>query len=229
MVEEIRNSGGGAENDSGREAQNKGIARWLTRRLIGLLGLSAAVRSLLASRPVQRTAAVPEEIHQADDRVEHPHVRYEERDVGLGWILAIGSTAMVLAALIFYLLLWFFHDYKDYQATIKRSPYPLAPNPSQALPAEPRLEQLNRSAGIEKSNIYVRETAKEELLHSYGSTPDQGFVRIPIDRALALLANKLPARPEPPASQRRRANGLVDAGESNSGRMFREEPRWYEH
>jgi hypothetical protein len=161
--------------------------------------------------------------------MEHPHVRYERRDVHLGWILAIGITLMVFAALTFYLLLWFFYDYKDYQAAIKRSPFPLAPSPSQALPAQPRLEQLNRVVGIERSNVYVGEAAKEELLQSYGSTPDQGFVHIPIDRAMALLANKLPARPEPPASQRRRENGLVDAGESNSGRMFREEPRWYEH
>jgi hypothetical protein len=170
-----------------------------------------------------------EEIHQPDGHIEHPEVRYEPRDANFGWILAIGIAALVLVALIFSLLLWFFYQYRDYQAAIKRSPFPLAPSPSETLPAQPHLEQLDRTAGIERSNMYVREAAKEELLHSYGPTSDQEFVRIPIDRAITLLENKLPARPEPPASQRRRENGLVDAGEPNSGRLFREKPPWYEH
>ena len=207
-----------------------------------------------------------EEIHppEGGDRLEHPHVRYERRDIHAGWIIGIGIATLVLFAVIFSCTLWFFHDYKNYQARIKRSPFPLAQQPSEALPALPHLEQLDRVAGLERSNVYQRQAAKEELLQSYGpalgvvelsgpstlglaaspgsgplaaaaavlsstAIPDQGFVRIPIDQAMALLENKLPARQEPPAGQSRRQNGLVDAGESNSGRMFREKPRWYEH
>jgi hypothetical protein len=171
-----------------------------------------------------------EQIRHPDGRIEHPHIRFEHTDASLGWVLGIGIVAMGLAALTFYLLLWFFHEYKDYQAVIKRSPFPLAPRPSEALPAPPHLEQLNRLAEIERSNVYERQAAKERLLHNYGPTipPEKGFVRIPIEQAMTLLANKLPARPQPPASQRAKENGLLDAGASNSGRMFRKEPRWYE-
>lgn len=204
-----------------------------------------------------------EEIHESDGGSEHPNVRYEQRDASFGWILGIGISTLALGVLILSVLLWFFYHYRNYQATIKRSPFPLAARPSAALPARPRLEQVDRLAGVESPNVYLREAANEEILRSYGATmpeltalapsaasvaaepgigalsaavrllagmrvPYGGFIRIPISRALALLANKLPARPEPPASQRRRENGLVDAGASNSGRMFREKPRWYE-
>jgi hypothetical protein len=238
MVEERHESGGSAESSSRPDGRTEGILRRLTRIVVGLLGLAAAARSVLAtSRPEDRPATTRAEVHATegeevrhpDSRIEHPQVRYEHRDTSFGWILGIGITTLALGAVILSVLLWFFNLYKNYQATIKRSPFPLAAQPSEALPARPRLEQVDRLAGIETPNVYVREIAKEEILNSYGSTPEQEFVHIPIDRAMTLLANKLPARPEPPASQRRRQNGLVDAGESNSGRMFREEPRWYEH
>ena len=59
-----------------------------------------------------------------------------------------------------------------------------------------------------------------ELLHRYGRADEDGFVYIPIDRAMKMLAKKLPARAaqdERPS----RANGLVDGGEPNSGRLFK--------
>jgi hypothetical protein len=239
MAENIHDSEGRTADGSQGDRPNGRFLRWLTRLVIGLLGLSAAARSALASQAPEAPDAVPEEFHPPDaeevrypdGRIEHPHVRYERRDASLRWIIGIGITAMALAALIHYVLLLFFFDYRNYQDAIKRSPFPLAPAPSAALPASPHLEQLDRAAGIERPDVYEREAAKENVLHSYGATPEQGFVHIPIERAMeeALRENKLPARPERPANQTRRENGLVDSGESNSGRMFREKPRWYEH
>jgi hypothetical protein len=272
MAEEIHEPDSGAEGGSQPDRWKAGILRRLLRILLGVMSLSAAARSFLATRPEERPAAtVPEEqvahpdreeIRYPDGRIEHPHVCFERTDASLGWILGIGIGSLALAAITFSALLWFFHHYNNYQAAIKRSPFPLAQAPSVSLPATPHLEQLDRIAGIERSNIYQRQAGKEGPLHSYGPTlgnlmeltpstvglaataggpltaivaldagtriPEHGFIRIPIRRAMDLLANKLPARQEPPVSQRRKANGLVDAGESNSGRMFREEPRWYE-
>jgi hypothetical protein len=120
---------------------------------------------------------------------------------------------------------WFFVGVKDEQARVKKSPYPLAPGPSTALPREPRLEQIDRLAGVETPNVHERETSRLEVLQSYGPTSEEGFMHIPIEQAMKLLAAspqyKLKARPEPSADQKRRSGGLVDAGESNSGRMFR--------
>jgi hypothetical protein len=83
------------------------------------------------------------------------------------------------------------------------------------------LEQLDRVAGLERSNVHVREESKEAILRSLGPTADEGFVHVPIERAMALLADKMPVRPATPADQQRREGGLVDGGEPNSGRAFK--------
>jgi hypothetical protein len=61
---------------------------------------------------------------------------------------------------------------------------------------------------------------RDELLHSYGTTDDPQFVRVPINRAIQHLAGKLPVRKSNPGAEAH-DRGLLDAGESNSGRMFR--------
>jgi hypothetical protein len=167
-----------------------------------------------------------EEIHHPDGRIEHPSVRYERSDANFRWILGIILGAMVFAAVVHYLVLVFVQGYAGYEDKAKKSPYPLAPGPSTRLPREPRLEQLDRTAGIESPDVYRREAAKEDILNTYGPTETEDFVHIPIDQAmtLALRENYLPVRPAPPAGQRSRDNGLVDAGASNSGRIFREKP-----
>jgi len=152
---------------------------------------------------------------------EHPSVRYETRDASFRWIIGLIVGAMIFAAVAHYAVLRFFRSYDAYQATIKASHYPMAGAPSTRLPPEPRLEQLDRLAGVESGNVALRQEAKESVLHSYGSVSD-GFVHIPIDRAMDLLADKLPARAEGPGEdQAKRQNGLVNDGESNSGRLLR--------
>jgi hypothetical protein len=168
-----------------------------------------------------------EEIRHPDGRIEHPSVRHERSDASFRWVFGIIIAAMVFAAFVHWAILMFFFDYRNKEAKVKESPYPLASTPSTALPPEPRLEELNRRRG-ESSSAYEREAAKEDVLRSYGPTGEKEFIRIPIERAMNLLADKLPVRKQPPAGRRRRQDGLVDAGESNSGRMFREAPPWYE-
>jgi hypothetical protein len=168
-----------------------------------------------------------EEIRHADGRIEHPSVLHERSDAAFRWIMGIGVASVVLAALILGVVWWFFRGYGDYQARIKRSPYPLASEPSSALPAEPHLEQLNRIRGIVSSNVYQRQADKEDVLNSYGPSAEKGYIHIPIERAMSLLEGKLPARQEA-AEEGKRANGLIDAGEPNSGRLFRGTPQWSE-
>jgi hypothetical protein len=166
-----------------------------------------------------------EEIRHPDGRIEHPSVRYEPTDASFRAIALIVLAALGLGALILAAVLAFFYDYRRHQADIKQSPYPLARDPSTALPAEPRLEQIDRQAGVETPNVYERQASKEEILNSYGDAAEKGFVHIPIERAMKLLENKLPARAAPPAEQAKRSGGLVNGGESNSGWMFRKGAR----
>ena len=103
---------------------------------------------------------------------------------------------------------------------MKKSPYPLAPGFSRKLPPEPRLEQLDRLAGIDNADVAEKLAEKEKALDSYGPTEEKGFVHIPIQQAMKAVAGKLPMRKEPQGPTAA-DNGLLDAGQSNSGRIFR--------
>jgi hypothetical protein len=159
--------------------------------------------------------------------LENPSVRHEKSDASFAWILGIVLGAAAFGAIIYGVVLWFFHDYQGYQAEIKKSPFPLARTPSTALPAEPRLEPLDRARGVESSNVFERQETKEKRLAGVGPTREKGFVHIPIDRAMKYLAGKLKGRKKPPAGIGDRDNGLVGGGEPNSGRKLRGASRWY--
>jgi len=151
----------------------------------------------------------------------NPSVRHEPSDASFNWVMITIILAALAGVLIHLGVLLFLKGYASHQGKIKESPFPLAAEPSRSLPPEPRLEQIDRVAEIETPNVRERLAAREEALRRYGRTGEKGFVHIPVERAMDLLAGKLPARPEPPAGQQRRAGGLVTGGESNSGRLFR--------
>jgi hypothetical protein len=151
----------------------------------------------------------------------HSEVRYDRSDASFWWVFGVVVAGAIVLGVFTYVIHRFFHDYAAYQAEIKKSPYTLAPEPATSLPPEPRLEQLNRLEEVRRSDVYIREESKEKVLASYGPA-GSGYVHIPIDRAMDRLAGKLPVRDQQPSEeQARRQNGLVDAGASNSGRMFR--------
>jgi hypothetical protein len=164
------------------------------------------------------------EIHHADGRIERPGIRYEPKDVSFGWLLVVLLVGIGILGVISYTIWHFYWFQESALEESGKSPYPLAPAPLMQLPPEPRLEQLNRMAGVERSNVFKRQLAKEKVLHGYGPTAEKGFVHVPIQHAMKVLAAKSQAgqlpesKPRPPAA---RDQGLLDAGESNSGRMFR--------
>jgi hypothetical protein len=168
-----------------------------------------------------------EETRHPDGRVEHPSVKTEKSDASFTAILLVLLAAAGFGAIMLGVILGFFYKWEQHEANVKRSPFPLAAQPSTALPPEPRLEPLDRTAGVESSNVYLRLEQKEDVLTRYGKTAEEGYVHVPVSRAMDLLAGKLPARAAPPADAERKAGGLTDSGESNSGRMFREGPRWW--
>lgn len=208
--------------------------QWLMLGVLGGMGLATFLQYLgwRAQQPgpteeaagpeaiVETPPPEPEEIRYPDGRIEHPRVRHEPRDVRFRWVLVVVIVAVCVATVHYYLVWRYLQSQIAAQNVEKRSPFPLAPTPSTKLPPEPRLEQLNRMSGVASSNVYDRLAAAEKVLHSYGSTEEQGFVHIPIQQAMQRVAGQLPARKEPPAYPPK-SQGLVDAGESNSGRMYR--------
>ncbi len=172
---------------------------------------------------------MPEELHQTNGQLEHPSVRSEKSDASFGWIIGLILGSAVFGVMIHFLVAAFFVGEERLLTSRSKSSFPLAPTPSRALPQEPHLEPLDRLENITSSNVFVREERKLTILDSYGPTAEKGFIHIPIDRAMQQVAGHLPARKEPADQQelQRRQNGLVDHGESNSGRMFkRRNPTW---
>ena len=167
---------------------------------------------------------MPEETRESNGRLEHPSVRFEKSDASLPAILTIMACAIAFAGLIHLVVWFFFMGYSRQLDVARKSQFPLAPAPSTELPREPRLEQLDRLEGKAVVDVYAQQKSKETALRSYGKTNEAGYVHIPIDTAMKHVAGKLPVRKDQPAGPRHDL-GLVDAGESNSGRLFNKEPR----
>src|SRR5262249_4444120 len=91
---------------------------------------------------------------------------------------------------------WFFDFRRDALAEARKSRFPLATGPTASLPPEPRLEQLDRLSNSQQPTVQAQLRARIELLNRYGATADNQLIHIPIDRAMELLAGKLPARTE---------------------------------
>jgi len=155
--------------------------------------------------------------------IENPAVRYEPRDIGVRGVLVLMVVACGVLVVIAYVVWRFYWFQAGGREAIRPSPYAMTPGVPAPLPPEPRLEQVDRMAGIETSSAAKLLSAKEKVLNSYGPAAEKGFVHIPIQQAMKTVAAEARAgklgerRPSPPAKDQ----GLLDSGESNSGRVFR--------
>lgn len=138
----------------------------------------------------------------------------------IGVLLAIAIT-FGLTGLVAW---WFVESYMTpAEADVAHSSYT---TPSGPLPKEPRLEPLDRYKSDMEGDVFARERTMENTLHSYGTTSDHGFVHIPIDKAIKIVITKLPSQPRSSPNVFK-SYGLVEGGESNSGRAYQEAPSWF--
>jgi hypothetical protein len=189
-----------------------------------------------------------QEIPAPDGRIEHAAARYESRDIRLRWLMVV-VVGVSCYAVVHYYGVWRFLWFQAHaQAEAKKSPYPQASAPSTTLPPdhsgrapstpgrreaytgvppstplppEPRLEQLDRMTPEESAAVNKQLMVKEKALHSYGSGAEKGFVQIPIEQAMKAVAGALPVAQASSPGRSADSNGLLEAGQSNSGRMFR--------
>jgi hypothetical protein len=151
---------------------------------------------------------------------EHPDVRYERKDIRLSGLLWLIVAAICVLVVLSFGIWHFYWWQAGAEQAIKQSPYSLAPALSKQLPREPRLEQLNEMEQGEAASVFAKLAAQEKVLNSYGPTAEKGFVHIPIQQAIKVTAGKLPVKRQAQGDAAK-DQGLIDAGESNSGRMFR--------
>jgi hypothetical protein len=160
----------------------------------------------------------PRELVHPDGRVEHPEVHFEPSDLSLRGVLVVIVVSALLIALLQFGTWILFHHEKSLQEEMKRPLSPLAVISSQQLPVEPRLEQLDRLSDVTSHSGYAMEKSKDDILHSYGETDEEGFVHVPIKWAIDQAAAELKGTATESAPGKSR--GLVGHGESNSGRML---------
>jgi hypothetical protein len=130
-----------------------------------------------------------DETHAAHDAA--PSTGHEERDIRF-WPITISGAALLLVTLIVFVLmraLFVFYDKRE--ARLSPPANPLAVEYGEPLPPKPRLQ----SDPI-KDLVQLR-AAEDAILNSYAWVdPQAGVVRIPIARALEILAhNPPPSRP----------------------------------
>ena len=124
---------------------------------------------------------------------EHPLVHVERTDVSYRGVMWVLLASIPLAVVIHVGVFWYFRAAHEKLADDRRSTFPLAPAPVMALPRKPRLEQLDRLSGSEQDTL-LRDANQRAALNSYAPGDAPGFVRVPIERAMQRLADKLPAR-----------------------------------
>jgi hypothetical protein len=149
-----------------------------------------------------------------------PEIRFEERDVRFRWVLIVAVVSCVIGCAIFVLVRGFYQVVLESQPDGQATAFAPSEKPTSQLPPEPRLELLDRLKKTPASNVSKWERGEEKSLERYGPSDEKGYVRIPMQRAMEILAGHLPARKEADRPHYK-DKGLVDAGESNSGRMFR--------
>jgi hypothetical protein len=117
-------------------------------------------------------------------------LRHERSNIQFRPVLLFAVGLVMLSVMTFAAMGWLFNYFAVRQATVDVPPSPLA-DPRQ-LPPEPRLQV---SPGVDLKRTRAAENA---TLHSYRWVDrDAGVVGIPIDRAIAILAEKgLPVRGE---------------------------------
>jgi len=125
-----------------------------------------------------------------------PSVRYEVRDVNERAILiTLGALAGLVA--IAMLLLWPLYAFLSSRVTGSASLPPAFQYEIQPEPVEPRLSGGLRDTSTQQAMQQMRSEA-EARLGSYGWIDrDAGIARIPIERAMRLLALRDAAIPEP--------------------------------
>lgn len=124
----------------------------------------------------------------------NPGVSHERRDVNVFQITAFG-IGLLLSCIVVVFAMWAMFDFLFSREDAKNANNPgaLMMGQQSKLPPEPRLQAEPK---VELKDLEADEDA---ILSSYGwIDPNKGIVRIPIDQAIDIVAQKgLPSKPSP--------------------------------
>jgi hypothetical protein len=129
----------------------------------------------------------------ADKELDHPQAGHEHKDVNAIAITKFGIGLSLIIIVSLFALWGLFHFFANGLETSPSAAASLAveQGPVAKAPPEPRLQS---SPPIDLRDMRA---AEDKILHHYSWVDrDKGVVRIPIDRAMDILAQRgLPSRP----------------------------------
>ena len=114
----------------------------------------------------------------AESRLDNPAVSHEKSDVDLRRISSLGAGLSLLVAVILGLLVWLFGYFNARELRRGHAP--------QGIPKSAPLV-FGDADGV----VVIPRAAEEKVLTSYGwIDKDKGIVRIPIERAMEIFAQR---------------------------------------
>jgi hypothetical protein len=124
--------------------------------------------------------------------LSNPEMRHEHRDVNV-WAVGKVGIALILTTIASLVLMFGVFRYFEVRENASQIPPASTTTPPSALPPEPNL-MFNQSESVNLGDIRALE---DKEINSYGWVDQaHGVVRIPIDRAMDIVAQRgLPARP----------------------------------
>jgi hypothetical protein len=119
------------------------------------------------------------------DEPRNPHVRHELDDVNAHSLTKFGLTMGGLIVVFLFGLWGLFEYFVKHEAELALPASPAALVNAQKQPPEPRLQPFP------ERDMREMQAAEDRILHQYAwIDPDKGIVRIPIDRAMDLIAQR---------------------------------------
>jgi hypothetical protein len=142
---------------------------------------------------------------------ENPQVSHERADINVFQITGFG-IGLVISCIVVVFAMWAMFAFLAKRENAKNAPMPVSMSDQrQYVPPEPRLSGvvLNEKGEISTHPVYPRvelqqlREDEDAILNTYGWVdPNKGTVRIPIDQAIGIVAQKgLPSKPSPAGSE----------------------------
>jgi hypothetical protein len=118
-----------------------------------------------------------------------PDAGHEDSDINVRGIIKFGAAMIVLGGLVHLLLAWMFWDFDAKRRAAQPKVSPLVQKERARLPQDLEAIPEPRLQPTETDDLARLRQREEKILTSYGVGKDEKTLRIPIQRAMELLAD----------------------------------------
>lgn len=136
------------------------------------------------------------DIKPVNEPLENPDIAFEQSDANIRRSVFWGGAVLVLIFVAMLVGLLMIGGFSSYRAAVDPTPPPMAQ--FRPTPPLPRLQPNPVDRQTAEQELAIMKAEEDFMLNSYGWVDRQGgIVRIPIERAMQLLAEDKSLAPEP--------------------------------